>query len=538
INESNIADRYIEFIFYCNPAAPIETDISSLQRAFHAVPKSDGKTFDPWLLFQLVRKHESGEIRTWTKLAQQLGVERTDESSPQKIQQYAVRLKKWMRTIHLDAFFDYLLSKPNEYYQEPHKNPTGAEDTTNIDDEADDNDLVLKLIKRANSKRKKRKYTRRNAGNDNDVSNDKDGDKNENLGKHDNQQTSRNEEHPEKRLKVTFSEASSDISAGNDDEEQDAWEENMEIDPDDSASVDLRIARRSLVQVGGGPRWVKEPEDDEQYMYEDGNEKPKSKETKDINKRSSSSGKSPKTSVRHAGPYGSPAREILLYLGKANGKSFDHIPTPNPSPTTMPEMRYSHLPNNLPTAEGSGQNGHSRSSHSNSSSATQIKWRSISIGGGPSMSQTNSSPTPSSPQKSSKRKPSGDTPMTGHYDTFRVHPHPLQQQYPEHSRLGSPPPVRSLSWSSLSPSTTYGDQKFSSFAELLLPPINVAISDSKEAANILQERLAKAVRMLEDSYRRIEQLEGLVRQQEDAIRRKVVNEMKDDVVGMFKKWES
>src|SRR5437763_13341684 len=81
--------------------------------------------------------------------------------------------QKWMKSIHIDAFFDYLLSRPNEYYQEPDKNPIINSDQsptpTNInikndDDEYgnNDGDLVLKLIKRSGSKRQKRKYTRRN----------------------------------------------------------------------------------------------------------------------------------------------------------------------------------------------------------------------------------------------------------------------------------------------------------------------------------------------------------------------------------------
>ncbi|CAH1763493.1 11545_t:CDS:2, partial [Entrophospora sp. SA101] len=121
--ESNFANKYIDFITYCNPNAPADMDYTPLIRSFNSVPKSDGKNFDTWTLYQLVSKHHSGEIKTWTKLAQQLGVERTADSSPQKIQQYAVRLKKWMKSIHIDAFFDYLLARPNEYYQDPDKNP-------------------------------------------------------------------------------------------------------------------------------------------------------------------------------------------------------------------------------------------------------------------------------------------------------------------------------------------------------------------------------------------------------------------------------
>ncbi|UZO28047.1 uncharacterized protein OCT59_021590 [Rhizophagus irregularis] len=164
INQSNISDRFVEFIMYCNPLAPENLDKVALVRSFNAVPKSDGKVFQTWTLYQLVDKHYAGEIRTWTKLAQKLGVVRTPEASPQKIQQYAVRLKKWMASVHVDAYFDYLLSRPNDYYQLPQRNPTDASD--------DESDVVLKLIKRAGSKRQKRKYTRRNTNTSNTSAND------------------------------------------------------------------------------------------------------------------------------------------------------------------------------------------------------------------------------------------------------------------------------------------------------------------------------------------------------------------------------
>ncbi|CAG8544120.1 4584_t:CDS:2 [Ambispora gerdemannii] len=568
ITESNIADRYIEFVFYCNPSAPIETDVSSLQRAFQAVPKSDGKVFHPWVLFQLVRKHEAGEIRTWTKLAQQLGVEKTDDSSPQKIQQYAVRLKKWMRSIHLDAFFDYLLSKQNEYYLEPEKNPTGFEETSattsttaTLDDDADDADLVLKLIKRANSKRKKRKYTRRNTGGSISGvgSNDIDNEEQQKQPKEksakmttSSSKTARNEEPPEKRIIVSVSEASS----GNDDEDDAA--EPMEDDLQDVECDDptLPIAhRRSIVQVGLGTRWVKDEEEDK---YEDDSRteasssaavasSSKHKDVTNKKKRNNNSkSSSPSKNNSSSRISSAPAREILLQLGKS--KSFDHIPTPNPSPTTMTEMRYHHQHlghSSLSSVAGFDRNTVD-SSPSTSAASSNIKWRAISIGGGPSAPVTVSS---FSPQKGTKRKYSStDVSPTGHYDTFRVQkqkqqhpqhqpqppqhqPQPIQlppptQQYPEHYGFGAPLPP---SINSYRPSISSSS---SLFTEFFLPPVNAS---SPDAVNTLTKRLTKAVEMLENSQRRIEQLESSMRQREDEIRRKFCD-MKNDVSGLLKKW--
>jgi ARS binding protein 2 len=59
-------------------------------------PRSDGKTFSTRVLFDLLKKFESKEIKTWTELALELGVEKpaVDKGqSSQKVQQYSVRLK-------------------------------------------------------------------------------------------------------------------------------------------------------------------------------------------------------------------------------------------------------------------------------------------------------------------------------------------------------------------------------------------------------------------------------------------------------------
>ena len=41
----------------------------------------------------------------------------------QKVQQYTVRLKRWMRAMHIDAFFEYLMAKEHPYFMDvPHPN--------------------------------------------------------------------------------------------------------------------------------------------------------------------------------------------------------------------------------------------------------------------------------------------------------------------------------------------------------------------------------------------------------------------------------
>lgn len=93
VSEETIDDAYVDFILYCNPQVSLNADTEELRRIFRQLPKSDGKTFNIIHLLDLIRKLEEKEIKTWTKLAVDLGVERTEEQSAQKVQQYAVRLK-------------------------------------------------------------------------------------------------------------------------------------------------------------------------------------------------------------------------------------------------------------------------------------------------------------------------------------------------------------------------------------------------------------------------------------------------------------
>ncbi len=81
---------------YCNPSVPPDTDTTELRKTFRGPPKSDGKNFSTFTLFELIRKLDQKEIKTWAQLAIDLGVEPPSlekGQSAQKVQQYAVRLK-------------------------------------------------------------------------------------------------------------------------------------------------------------------------------------------------------------------------------------------------------------------------------------------------------------------------------------------------------------------------------------------------------------------------------------------------------------
>jgi hypothetical protein len=75
--------------------APVE-DLEALREAFRNPPKSGGKTFDTFVIYELVKKFYGKEIKTWTELTIKLGVEPPDpnkDESSQKVTQYGVRLK-------------------------------------------------------------------------------------------------------------------------------------------------------------------------------------------------------------------------------------------------------------------------------------------------------------------------------------------------------------------------------------------------------------------------------------------------------------
>jgi hypothetical protein len=119
VSDGTMDDAYASFILYCNPNFATGTDTTELVKLFRTPPKSDGNAFSSWTLFELIRKFDAKEIKTWTQLALDLGVAPPDTDkgqSTQKVQQYSVRLKRWMRAMHIDAFFEYLLGKQHPYY--------------------------------------------------------------------------------------------------------------------------------------------------------------------------------------------------------------------------------------------------------------------------------------------------------------------------------------------------------------------------------------------------------------------------------------
>ena len=96
VSEENIADAYALFIMYCNPYFPLDIDTSDLKRIFQTPPRSDGKDFSIFTLWELIKRFDTKDIKTWTQLALELGVEPPSVEkggSVQKVQQYSVRLK-------------------------------------------------------------------------------------------------------------------------------------------------------------------------------------------------------------------------------------------------------------------------------------------------------------------------------------------------------------------------------------------------------------------------------------------------------------
>lgn len=96
VDDSTIDDAYTAFILYCNPNVPLSVDTTELRKAFRCPPRSDGKSFSVFTLWELIGKLERKELKTWIQLAIELGVEPPStekKQSTQKVQQYAVRLK-------------------------------------------------------------------------------------------------------------------------------------------------------------------------------------------------------------------------------------------------------------------------------------------------------------------------------------------------------------------------------------------------------------------------------------------------------------
>ncbi|KAM7186362.1 ARS-binding protein 2 [Naviculisporaceae sp. PSN 640] len=148
VTGSTIENAYVSFILHCNPAVPPDTDSAALREAFMTPPKSGGKSFSTFTLFELIKQLETKELKTWAELALKLGVEPPDQEkgqSSQKIQQYAVRLKRWMHSMHVDAFFEYLMGRSHPYWTD-----IPADDTpiTEVDRDgvAAEDDMALRAL--------------------------------------------------------------------------------------------------------------------------------------------------------------------------------------------------------------------------------------------------------------------------------------------------------------------------------------------------------------------------------------------------------
>ncbi|KAH7197153.1 ARS binding protein 2-domain-containing protein [Fusarium flagelliforme] len=147
VSEQSVENAYVDFILFCNPAVPLSTPTDSLREAFRNPPRSGSKSFNTFAIYELVRKFYNSEIRTWTELTTKLGVEPPDpkKESNQKVAQYGVRLKKWMNSMHVKAFFEYLMDIPNDYWT---KIPTDSNPTSQPmrDGVALEDDMALRAL--------------------------------------------------------------------------------------------------------------------------------------------------------------------------------------------------------------------------------------------------------------------------------------------------------------------------------------------------------------------------------------------------------
>ncbi|KAK2800751.1 hypothetical protein FQN51_005891 [Onygenales sp. PD_10] len=147
LSDATIDDAYVAFIFYCNPNVPSGTDTAELRRIFRSPPRSEGKSFNIFTLWQLIQKLDRKELKTWIQLAIELGVDPPSaekKQSTQKVQQYAVRLKRWMRAMHVDAFFEYCLGHQHDYYTQLSSLSSQAAETR--DGVPKEEDLALRAL--------------------------------------------------------------------------------------------------------------------------------------------------------------------------------------------------------------------------------------------------------------------------------------------------------------------------------------------------------------------------------------------------------
>jgi hypothetical protein len=288
------------------------------------------------------------------------------------------------------------------------------------------------------------------------------------------------DKHRGKRVKATYSD---DDNEGSEEDDKDPWGE-MEVD-EDGEEVSERPKeptggrRKSVVQVGFKPIWVKDnldKEENENIIIIGG----RMVVRKEANPEFDSS--------RYYRQY--PSQFALI-----EPKNGSDIPTPNPSPTTLPIM--SHSSGNVTGSKGV------LSHHGTTGGAGKLRWR---ISTGPSHTVKSSdesylTTSPSSSQKDSSKKKQ---------DASQVRQSPMIR------------PSRNV------PNEQLLQQQFpnQNFAEMFMPRIG---SNDKETINILQKYLVTAVGMLEDNQRKINELNHLVRQRDEDVRQRVVRALKSEV---------
>ncbi|RIA84079.1 hypothetical protein C1645_431900 [Glomus cerebriforme] len=397
-----------------------------------------------------------------------------------------------MASVHVDAYFDYLLSRPNDYYQLPQRNPTDASD--------DESDVVLKLIKRAGSKRQKRKYTRKNTNTSNTSANDDGTTHPESVSRGDTTELDDDghfesedvdestDKHRGKRVKASYS----DDNEGSE-EDRDPWAENEADDDEHERPVEstgTNQRRKSFVQVGFGPRWVKDNAEEEECENVVGGRLGEANPEND--------------SSRYYRQYPSQ----FAFIEPKNGSN---IPTPNPSPTTLPIMSLSsgNITGSKRVLSHSGTTG--------GAGTQKLRWR---ITTGPAHSVKSSADesylttSPSSSQKDSSKKKQD----AGQVRDLKQPP----QQMTRPSRNVTNIPI---------------EQQFDgkNFAEMLLP--SHLPNNDKETISILQKNLISAIGMLEDNQRKINMLNDIVRQREDDVRQRVVRALKNEVNTVIEKFQ-
>ncbi|KAF4123880.1 ARS binding protein 2 [Geosmithia morbida] len=144
VTPDTLEDAFVSFIFYCNPAIPWGSDATALREAFRTPPKNGGKSFDTAVIYDLVKRLYAKDIKTWTELTMMLGVAPPDPSkdeSRQRITQYG----KWMNSLHVKSFFEYLMGIPNEYWNNVPDDPDPASQPVR-DGVAVEDDMVLRAL--------------------------------------------------------------------------------------------------------------------------------------------------------------------------------------------------------------------------------------------------------------------------------------------------------------------------------------------------------------------------------------------------------